>query len=145
MIPPWRPPPPDGPATDPRGVRLAAHAASTPRSASTANAADDLVIRPFMLTGGRTRPVQDGLRVETLVLAAPAALSAPLRFEARRIVELCQQPTALADVAVALGVPVGVARVLVSDLVIDGSLQVVEQRELSVEMIERIRDRVRSL
>jgi hypothetical protein len=107
--------------------------------------ADDLVIRPFMLTGGRTRPVRDGLRVETLLRAAPSTLSAPLRFEARRIVELCQRPTSVADVAVALGAPLGVTRVLVSDLVVDGFLQAVAQEEPSVELIERIRDRVRAL
>jgi hypothetical protein len=108
--------------------------------------ADELAVRPFLLTGGRTRPIQDGLRVETLVDAAPAALSAPLRFEARRIVELCQRPMALADLAVALVVPLGVARVLVADLLADGYLRRVEQPdELPVELIERIRDRVRAL
>lgn len=106
---------------------------------------DDLVVRPFLLTGGRTRPVRDGLRVETMLSAQPAALSAPLRFEARRIVELCQRPMSVADVAVALGTPLGVARVLVADLVVDGYLHLVEQGELSIEMIERIRDRVRAL
>ena len=46
------------------------------------------LIRPFLVTGGRTRPLQDGLRVETLISARPAALSAPLRFELRAIVQL---------------------------------------------------------
>ena len=41
--------------------------------------------------------------------------------------------------------PLGVTRVLVSDLVADGSLRLVEQTELSTEIIERIRDRVRAL
>ena len=53
--------------------------------------AEEPVVRPFMLTGGRTQPLTDGLRIETQLRAAPAALSAPLRFEARRIVELCQR------------------------------------------------------
>jgi hypothetical protein len=107
--------------------------------------ADDVVIRPFLLTGGRTRPVQDGLRVETLIQARPGALAATLRFEARQIVELCQQPTSVAELAAALRVPLGVARVLVSDLVADGSVVVAQREELSIQMIERIRDRVRAL
>lgn len=122
--------------------RAAARGPEPPRSAEPT---DDLVVRPFLLTGGRTRPVQDGLRVETMLSAQPAALSAPLRFEARRIVELCQRPMSIADVAVALHVPLGVARVLVADLVVDGYLHSAEQGELSIEMIERIRDRVRAL
>jgi Protein of unknown function (DUF742) len=118
---------------------------SGPGTSDPHGSGDDLVIRPFLLTGGRTRPVRDGLRVEALLLASPAALSAPLRFEARRIVEVCQRPTALAEVAAGLRVPLGVARVLVSDLVAEGSLRLVEQTELSTEIIERIRNRVRAL
>jgi hypothetical protein len=107
---------------------------------------DELVVRPFMLTGGRTRPLHDGLRIETLLHAAPAALSAPLRFEPRRIVELCQAPMSMADLAVALKVPLGVVRVIVADLVTDGYLRIEEQLgELPIELIERIRDRVRAL
>jgi hypothetical protein len=133
MIPYWHPAPQrPGPAPE-----------SLPSSRD--DATDDLAIRPFMLTGGRTRPVQDGLRIETILSARPAALSAPLRFEVRRIVELCQRPRSVADVAVALGVPLGVTRVLVADLVVEGHLRREEQAELSIAMIERIRDRVRAL
>ncbi|MEV6491779.1 DUF742 domain-containing protein [Actinoplanes sp. NPDC051633] len=104
------------------------------------------MVRPFMLTGGRTQPLQDGLRIETLLHAAPAALSAPLRFESRRIVQLCQAPMAMADLAVALRVPLGVVRVIVADLITEGYLQVEDHlAELPISVIERIRDRVRAL
>jgi hypothetical protein len=105
---------------------------------------DDLVIRPFLLTGGRTRPVQEGLHVEALIQAKQVP-TATLRFEARRIVELCQRPLSIAEVSASLRVPLGVARVLVSDLVADGIVSLVRREELSVQMIERIRDRVRAL
>ncbi|MFC8849157.1 MULTISPECIES: DUF742 domain-containing protein [unclassified Micromonospora] len=132
MIPYWTPAPPTtDPAPEPRPWRP--------------GAADEAAVRPFLLTGGRTRPVQDGLRVETLLSAQPSALSAPLRFEARRIVELCQRPTTVADLAVGLRVPLGVTRVLVADLLAEGYLRREEQGELSIAMIERIRDRVRAL
>jgi hypothetical protein len=99
-----------------------------------------------MLTGGRTQPVRDGLRIETPLCAVPAALSAPLRFEARRIVELCQAPTSIVDLSSALGVPMGVVRVIVADLVTEGFVLVADAPgELSVALIERIRDRVRAL
>lgn len=108
--------------------------------------ADDQFVRPFMLTGGRTRPLHDGLRIETLLHASPAALSAPLRFESRRIVELCQAPMSIADLAVALKVPLGVIRVIVADLVTESYLRIEDQLgELPISVIERIRDRVRAL
>jgi hypothetical protein len=107
---------------------------------------EDPMVRPFMLTGGRTQPVQDGLRIETQLYAAPAALSAPLRFESRRIVELCQAPTSIADLSSALGVPMGVVRVIVADLIAEGFVVVGNAPgELPTALIERIRDRVRAL
>ena len=118
---------------------------SVPRHADDETGLDDQLIRPFLLTGGRTRPVREGLAIETLLQSRPGAMSSLLRFEARKIVELCQQATSMAEVAAALRVPLGVARVLVSDLVADGSVTVVQRQELSVQLIERIRDRVRAL
>ena len=116
------------------------------RAGRAAETDEDPIVRPFMLTGGRTRPVRDDLRIETLLRALPAALSAPLRFEARRIVELCQRPMSLADLAVGLRIPLGVTRVLVADLLADGYLYQEEQPdELPIELIERIRDLVRAL
>ncbi|HST85147.1 MAG TPA: DUF742 domain-containing protein [Kineosporiaceae bacterium] len=106
---------------------------------------DELVIRPFLLTGGRTRPAREGLAIETLIQARPGAMLSSLRFEARQIVELSRNATSMAELAAALKVPLGVARVLVSDLVDDGSVTVVQREELSLQLIERIRDRVRAL
>jgi hypothetical protein len=106
---------------------------------------DDAFIRPFIVTGGRTRPLHDGLRIETLAWATPAALSAPLRFEQRAIVELAQRPISIAEVAARLGVPLGVARVLVADLYTDNRITLHEPTELPVHVIERIRDLVRAL
>jgi hypothetical protein len=133
MIPQWQQEPP----------RPGRHA--QPEERAPEDAADSMVIRPFMVTGGRTRPLQDGLRIESMVSAWPAALSAPLRFELRRIVELCQQPRSVAEIAVGLGVPLGVARVLVADLLASGLVRAEDQSELSIDIIERIRDRVRAL
>ncbi|GAA3231475.1 DUF742 domain-containing protein [Actinocorallia longicatena] len=107
------------------------------------------VVRPFVLTGGRTRPVDERLRVETLVSAAPAALSAPLTFERRQIVHLCQRPVSVAEIAGALGAPVGVARVLIADLVSERLVTVHDHLGLadarSRPILERIREGVRAL
>jgi len=153
MIPPWRPAAVNAPAESPEARRSGAFAGYGPAGADPGGRHqaevpdyDDPQVRPFMLTGGRTRPVRDDLRIETLLRALPAALSAPLRFEARRIVELCQRPMSLADLAVGLRIPLGVTRVLVADLLADGYLYQEEQPdELPIELIERIRDLVRAL
>nr|WP_205864469.1 DUF742 domain-containing protein [Planosporangium mesophilum] len=141
MIPAWQAPP------SPRHADPAepGEPAPVPDSDAEERAADDVLVRPFLLTGGRTRPLHDGLRVETLVSAAPAALSAPLRFERYRIVELCQTPQSVAEISAHLGIPLGVTRVLVADLATEGFVSCTEPAELPIEMIERIRDRVRAL
>ncbi|MEV0030301.1 DUF742 domain-containing protein [Nocardia sp. NPDC050793] len=105
----------------------------------------DAFVRPFVVTAGRTTPLLDGLRIETLVQAPPAALSAPLRFEQRTVVMLCQRPHSIAEIGTALRVPVGVATVIVSDLATAGHVTVRDAPELSTAAIERIRDLVRAL
>ncbi|MEV0252451.1 DUF742 domain-containing protein [Nocardia sp. NPDC050712] len=102
-------------------------------------------VRPFVVTAGRTIPLVDGLRIETLVQARPAALSAPLRFEERTVVQLCQAPHSVAEIGTALRVPVGVAKVIVSDLAAAGHVTVRAAHDLSTAAIERIRDLVRAL
>jgi hypothetical protein len=102
-----------------------------------------------VLTGGRTRPVDERLRVETLVSAPPSALSAPLAFERRRIVQLCQHPVSVAEIAGNLGMPIGVARVLVADLLSERLVTVHDHLGLDDlrfrSVLERIRDGVRAL
>jgi hypothetical protein len=107
--------------------------------------ADGVLIRPFMVTGGRTRPLHDGLKLETMVFAQPAALSAPLQFEQRRAIELAQEPISVAELASALDVPLGVARVLIADLYTGNYVSLREPSELATTTIERIRDLVRAL
>lgn len=106
---------------------------------------EDAVVRPFLLTGGRTRPIQDGLRVESMVATAAGALYAPLRFERRAIVRRCHQPCSLAEVASSLRLPLGVVTVLVADLLAEGLLVQAHNDELPIDILERIRDCVRAL
>jgi hypothetical protein len=116
---------------------------STPSDPSVE--ADGVLIRPFMVTGGRTRPLHDGLKLETMVYAQPAALSAPLQFEQRRAIELAQEPITVAELASALDLPIGVTRVLIADLYTGNYLSLREPSELPTQTIERIRDLVRAL
>ncbi|MFE1953119.1 MULTISPECIES: DUF742 domain-containing protein [Streptomyces] len=117
-----------------------------PRGAEDDDAADTQFVRPFIITGGRALPAQADLRLETLVVATdPVEGAAPLAFERRRIVALCAQATTVAQIAEAVEVPLGVAKVLVSDLVVSGHLTCSQPAELPLHTLERIRDHVRAL
>ncbi|MEW1645943.1 MULTISPECIES: DUF742 domain-containing protein [unclassified Streptomyces] len=105
---------------------------------------DATFVRPFIITGGRSEPLQADLRLETLVVAVGVP-DPSLAFERRHIVAVCEQPTTVAEVAHRVGVPLGVAKVLISDLVVAGQLACRQPAELPLPMLERIRDHVRAL
>lgn len=81
-------------------------------------------IRPYAWTGGRTRSNQ-GLELETLVSVSemfrPDRL---LRTEHHTIAEICKHPRSVAEIGALLAVPLGVAKVLVSDMAELGLLTV---------------------
>ncbi|MGI9001538.1 MAG: DUF742 domain-containing protein [Pseudonocardia sp.] len=80
-------------------------------------------VRPYVLTGGRTRSRFE-LSIETLVSAVPMAPVRHHAVEHRAVVTLCREVRSVAEVAVLLGVPLGVARVLLGDLAATGAIAV---------------------
>jgi hypothetical protein len=79
------------------------------------------LVRPYARTGGRTSTNQE-LRLETLVTVERTDVV--LVMEHRRIVEICLSTSSVAEVAAALPAPLGVARVLIGDLIEMGVLAV---------------------
>lgn len=76
------------------------------------------LVRPYSWTRGRTRPVQD-LALETLVSTTGDGLD-PCRVtssEHQAVVGLCEQPRSVAEVAALLVLPLGIARVLLADMI----------------------------
>ncbi|MFD8594236.1 DUF742 domain-containing protein [Kitasatospora sp. NPDC059646] len=75
------------------------------------------LIRPFAMTGGRTRPRYE-LALEALVSASvDQARLATLLPEHQRICSLCASDVkSVAEISALLGLPLGVARILVADL-----------------------------
>lgn len=123
-----------------------------PRHQSEHNDAAPSLVRPYALTEGRTLPSID-LPLEAIIATIEDADSnnlAPQDIRAS-IVALCEQRISIAEIAAHLGVPIGVVRVLVADLVVAGSLEIhatlrsdasrVERREL----IERTLSGLRAL
>jgi hypothetical protein len=93
-----------------------------PDRASTAEIplADDhgdttLRVRPYARTGGRTRSSID-LAIETMVTSTRSSSAKIVRSEHRAIIRLCRRPHSVAEVAAKMQLPLGVVRVLLSDM-----------------------------
>jgi hypothetical protein len=90
-------------------------------------------VRPYSLTGGRTR-FGHVLLVETFVAALEApeerkeltngSLDTRVMPELQAIVELCRRMRTVAEIAALLRMPLGVVRVLLSDLADQGRIRV---------------------
>jgi hypothetical protein len=79
-------------------------------------------VRPYVLTRGRTRSTVE-LPVEALVTVGSAAARCGGAAEAT-LMQLCEVPRSVAEVAALTGIPLGVARVLIGDLAGTGALVV---------------------
>lgn len=83
------------------------------------------VVPSYVLTGGRTRARGGNdlpLEAQLSATAQQRSGAHKLQFERRRIAELSSGVISIAEVASILGIPLGTARVLVSDMVEEGLL-----------------------
>ena len=85
------------------------------------------VVRPYALTGGRTEPASGAVLDVITVIVAPRRAREPddwmeLSPEHRRLLGLCRRPVTVADVASTTGLPLGVVRVLLADLITQGRI-----------------------
>lgn len=76
-------------------------------------------VRPYTMTGGRTRTGAT-LAVETLVETSAAGGSRDVPQEQQTICRLCVRPISVAEVSARVGLPLGVVRVLLHDMAGDG-------------------------
>lgn len=109
------------------------------------------LVRPYTRTGGRTRADHD-FALETLVSTTEQGRSyrGAAIAEHRSICEHCQRPRSVAEVAAHLGLPLGVAKVLLADMANIGLVQVHEAGVLvddgpSLEFMERVLSGLRAL
>jgi Protein of unknown function (DUF742) len=69
--------------------------------------------------------------------------------EHRRILALCQRQVTVADIAASTSLPLGVVRVLLSDLILSGSVTVLRQRPTGVrpgnDVLQEILNGLRAL
>lgn len=80
-------------------------------------------VRPYMVTGNRTRP-SHGMDLDTVLTATHRpVLAQTLQPEAAQALRLCRgQQRTLAEVAATIGQPALVTKIIVSDLIDHGAL-----------------------
>ncbi len=109
-------------------------------------------MRPYAITGGRTRHSQHTFTLITLVVSRSAheVSHEDLEPEAAQILDLCRdRAVAVAEIAAHLDLPVSVVKILCGDL-LNASLIIVQSPpgqddQPTVELIERVMDGIRQL
>lgn len=114
------------------------------------------LVRPYAITKGRAGDTEDPLPLETMVVATPAgwATRSQYRWESAEIIVLTGDETAVIELAAMLELPIGVIRVLVSDLAEKGAVELVRPttetvRESSeddyADLLQRVLDGIKSI
>ncbi|MFJ3824943.1 DUF742 domain-containing protein [Streptomyces nodosus] len=111
---------------------------------------DPDLVRPYVRTGGRSRPSTD-VRLESLVFAATGTLPG-LNPDARRVLGLFAAShgggLAVAEIASALSLPPSTTRILVADLIEHGLMTLAQGRDDDrpvTSLIERVLHGLRAL
>ncbi|MBS1848849.1 MAG: DUF742 domain-containing protein [Actinobacteria bacterium] len=109
-----------------------------------------LRVRPYAITGGRTRSSTD-IPLETIILTTDKgeSLAERLTMERSKIVEMCRNPLSVAEISAYLHVPLGVARVLVGDMTEEGLVDFNRPRPAGdrpdLKLLERVLDGLQAL
>ncbi len=104
-------------------------------------------VRPFIMTGGRTRAERRDLRLETMLQASVADVPYDLPFEQGELLRACAEPLSVAEVAAKLDLVVGVVAVIAGDLIASGLLDVhhTDPVEIELDMLTKMIERVRAI
>lgn len=99
------------------------------------------LVRAYTITSGRTAATVD-LPLEATLRVPPRDAGVPLRSAALRVLEVCDQRS-VAEVSALVSMPIGVVRILLSDLVEQGLVRVQatitadSTKDERIELIER--------
>ncbi len=108
--------------------------------------ASDLV-RPFVMTGGRTRSSRDDIRVETIVEQVAGGPPANLPEQVAILASCGEEPLSVAEISSHTGLALGVVTILVGDLIDAGTLEMHQTDPVDIEVstLTRMIERVRAL
>ncbi|MFI6506021.1 DUF742 domain-containing protein [Streptosporangium sp. NPDC050855] len=84
------------------------------------------VVRPYAMTGGRTRTSSSSLDLLSMAVAtgAPIPAAANLGLQHRRLLGLVRRARPIVEIASDAGLPIGVVKVLLGDLLDQGLILV---------------------
>jgi hypothetical protein len=107
------------------------------------------LVRPYALIGGRTRTDRYRLDLTTLVVALePEAHIGLVGPDHARALRACVYPASVAEIAAGLDVPLGVAKILISDL-IDGNFIIFrsgwQPDQPDLDIMRKVLDGIRNL
>ena len=111
---------------------------------------EDFLVRPYAVTGGRTEPRYQ-LEIEAMVVAQyyEARDLSPLNPECQAILEFCRDWRSVAEVSAVLQMPLGVARILIADMAVEGLVRIHQldhtQGGPDVKLLERVLSGLRRL
>ncbi|AJE42317.1 MULTISPECIES: DUF742 domain-containing protein [Streptomyces] len=104
------------------------------------------LVRPFALTGGRTRPSRADFTLITMVTAVdpPPERAARPQPEHLRILRWCAEPTSVAELAAHLDLSVSVVVIMLCDLLEAGRISVHRpapvSRTADLALLQKVRD-----
>jgi Protein of unknown function (DUF742) len=111
---------------------------------------EDFLVRPYAVTKGRTKP-RYHLEIEAMVAAThyEAGDVSRLSPECQAILEFCRDWRSVAEVSAVLQMPLGVARVLITDMAVEGLVRIHQlnhdQGHLDTKLLERVLIGIRRL
>lgn len=105
------------------------------------------LVRPFIMTGGRTATTRPGLRWETLVESLPDRARLGKTTEQRTVLSLAGQPVSIAELSAYMRLPTQVVAVIVGDLLDLGTCRIHQTDPVEIELsaLTRMIERVRAL
>ncbi|MFE1166551.1 DUF742 domain-containing protein [Nocardiopsis sp. NPDC058789] len=120
----------------------------SPAPAEEGWSAESSLIRPYSLTGGRTRPSRSDFSMTSQVVVSSVERR-EVDPELELILSLCVRPVSVAEVASRSGFALGVLRVLLADL-LDQGLVVVhtsdwERQRPDARTLRSVLERIREL
>jgi hypothetical protein len=108
------------------------------------------LVRPYAVTGGRTKP-RTQLEIEAMVAAAhyEARDLSVLSPECQAILGFCRDWRSVAEISAVLRMPLGVARILIADMAVEGLVRIHQldhaQGRPDVNLLERVLSGLRKL
>ena len=116
---------------------------------SRGDAGDGLRVRPYAITGGRTRAATE-VPIEAIVYRTPKGERAQnaMSLERGQVLQLLSTPQSAAEVSARLRLPLGVTRVVLGDLVDEGFLALNTRSATGrpdLRLLERVLDGLQAL